>query len=336
MQRLTLEPTDFQSLEDPQGELAAELDRQVLRTPEIDHYCASTLWSVPAHLGLMSGHRGLLFAGEPGYVALAQGQHEEGWWYAQPLEAAWMLACPFVGPEPERLVRGFRELYMAMGEPWHVVMVGGVVYQGRLFRSIVQQFGQWQRILLGPQTRRHVADLSAGSEGFLARRSRNFRKGLRRAERQAQRLGLEFERIEPRAVADPYTLYHRVQAVEARSWKGVSGQGINQGDMQRFYAVMIPYLWARGALRLIFARHEGVDVGYILGGVFADTYRGLQFSFDDAFRDVGLGNLLQIRQIGALADEPGVVRYDLGTENPYKHRWAEAVLDTVTVILARW
>jgi CelD/BcsL family acetyltransferase involved in cellulose biosynthesis len=93
---------------------------------------------------------------------------------------------------------------------------------------------------------------------------------------------------------------------------------------------MLPRLAARGALRLMFARHEGRDVAYILGAVAGDTYRGLQFSFDDAYRDDSLGNLAQYHQIAALCDE-GVTRYDLGSGFPYKRRWAESGMVTMTL-----
>src|SRR5688572_32387452 len=55
-------------------------------------------------------------------------------------------------------------------------------------------------------------------------------------------------------------------------------------------------------------------------------YRGLQFSYDDAFAQLGLGGLLQYHQIVELCAE-GVTRYDLGTEMDYKRRWAEDVIE---------
>ena len=47
-----------------------------------------------------------------------------------------------------------------------------------------------------------------------------------------------------------------------------------------FYQRALPRLAARGALRLSFARDGERDVGYVLGGVLGDTYRGLQLSYD--------------------------------------------------------
>jgi CelD/BcsL family acetyltransferase involved in cellulose biosynthesis len=84
----------------------------------------------------------------------------------------------------------------------------------------------------------------------------------------------------------------------------------------------------------VFARAGDRDVGYILGAVFEGEYRGLQFSYDDGCADLGIGGLLQVRQIVELCAE-GVARYDLGTEMDYKRRWAEEVMETEMLVLVR-
>jgi CelD/BcsL family acetyltransferase involved in cellulose biosynthesis len=93
-------------------------------------------------------------------------------------------------------------------------------------------------------------------------------------------------------------------------------------------------LMTAGKRRLTFARLEGEDVAYIFGGVFGDTYRGLQFSFDSQLTKFSLGNLCQFETIQRLARE-GVARYDLGTEVRYKRRWGETVESTTALIAQR-
>jgi CelD/BcsL family acetyltransferase involved in cellulose biosynthesis len=104
--------------------------------------------------------------------------------------------------------------------------------------------------------------------------------------------------------------------------------------MREFYARMFPRLAARGALRLLFARRGGADVGYLSGGLAGATFRGLQFSFDDALRPLGLGNVLQLEMIARLARER-VTAYDLGAESEYKTRWAEQRVPTIGVLARR-
>ena len=78
--------------------------------------------------------------------------------------------------------------------------------------------------------------------------------------------------------------------------------------------------------RVILARHEGKDIGYIFGGMAGKVYRGQQFSFDDQWRSSSIGNVLQFEQIKWLCEE-GSTRYDMGPLNGhkmgYKRHWTE-------------
>ncbi len=104
--------------------------------------------------------------------------------------------------------------------------------------------------------------------------------------------------------------------------------------MRDFYAAMLPRLLRRGRGRVMFARHGGADIGYIMGAVFDGTYRGLQFSYRDDYARYSIGSLCQLQQIIALCQE-GVQAYDLGTEMEYKARWAELQFPTELQILVR-
>jgi CelD/BcsL family acetyltransferase involved in cellulose biosynthesis len=181
---------------------------------------------------------------------------------------------------------------------------------------------------------RHVASLDGGVDAFLARRSRELRKSLRKSQRAAATAGVTFEEARASEADAAAALYDRILAVEARSWKARDGVGITSGPMRAFYGHMLPRLCAAGQQRTWFARAAGHDVGYILGAVFEGEYRGLQFSYDDEHARLGIGGLLQYHQIIALCAE-GVGRYDLGTEMDYKRRWAEEVMETEMLVLVR-
>jgi CelD/BcsL family acetyltransferase involved in cellulose biosynthesis len=102
--------------------------------------------------------------------------------------------------------------------------------------------------------------------------------------------------------------------------------------MQVFYRALVARLGAR--TRMIFARKNGEDVGFILGGVRDGTFRGFQFSYDERLKDVSLGGLLQLEQIRDLAAE-GITTYDMGMDLEYKRRWADQPMDTVTIAVVR-
>jgi hypothetical protein len=312
------------TLDELAGEAAA-FDAAVMASDDIDRFCSSTDWILPAATALMPLRDPWLRRGERGFVALMRAQHPVGA-VLEPLEAMWGLACPVVGPDPVGLAA---ELAGAL-DGRTPLLVCGLARESLRFSSLARALAPRHQLRLGPVTRRWVASLDGGLDGFLGRRSANFRHALKRTLRRAVERGITVEPV-PVSVDGVGPAYARLLAVEARSWKGESGVGLGVPAMEAFYRHMLPRLAARGALRLAFARRDGEDLAYILGGLFGDTYRGLQFSFVDGYADCSLGNLSQYHQIAALCDE-GLARYDLGAEVEYKRRWGEIAHETVALI----
>lgn len=245
----------------------------------------------------------------------------------------WGLACPLVGADAPGLVADLLDTCRQSRGDWDVLVFSGIPPDGVLFDSLCERFGRHYRIAIGPTAARHVASLEGGVDGFLGRRSKNFRRALARAERRALAAGLTFVEADPGEDAD--ALYRRIQAIERRSWKGQAGVGIEAGGMRDFYRLMLRRLMARGGHRVLFGRIGERDVAYVLGGLWGDGYRGLQFSFDDDYAELSLGNVCQLEQIRRLASE-GVRTYDLGTSGlDYKARWAETEVGTVAVLILR-
>jgi hypothetical protein len=311
---------------------AGDMDRIALATPEIDAFCSSPDWILPAAAALMPPCEPILYRGEAGFLAAGLRLHEEVR-VIEPLEAMWGLASALVGREPEPLVAAAVEVVRAREKEWDAVILTGMMVDSALLQTAVRRLGARYRIVLGPQTTRHVASLSGGVDGFLARRARDARKSLRRSERRAAAEGILFleERAGDPAAAD--RLFERILSVEQTSWKGRARIGLDTSGMREFYHLMARRLAAAGRLRVLFARRDHEDVAYVLGAVFGDTYRGLQFAFDDRFRHVGLGNLCQLEQVRRL--EPDLVHYDLGTGGEYKRDWAEREVASVALVAVR-
>lgn len=310
---------------------ADDFDRAVAVTPGIDRFCSSSAWVLAADAALMGERDPWIWRSGAGWIAMAKADRPGGR-YVEPLELAWGLACPIVGPDPATLVD--RALAVAAADPdWDALLLAGIAGSGSHAWALRQGLRPGWRLGRGPATARYVASLDGGVDGFLGRRSRNFRKGLRADQRAAAARGMTWEDVA--VTADTATAaLERVLAVERLSWKGRSGAGIDQGAMRAFYEHMIGPLAARGAARLLVARVDERDAAFILGGVFAGEYRGLQFSYDADLRDLGLGNLGQLAQIERLVAE-GVHTYDLGTAMEYKERWAEIVVETALLVVAR-
>lgn len=314
------------------AEIADDFDREVAATPAIDKFCSTSAWILAASAALMPPRAPFTFRGEHGYLAAMRGVHPAGFPYIEPVELAWGLAAPIVGREPELLVEEIVAL-LAARRDWQLAILAGLTATGPQRRALDRLLPpRWER-RLGTPTTRHVASLEGGVDGFLARRSRELRKSLRKHARAALEAGVTFESV--RATRDEATaLYDRIQRVEASSWKSREHVGISAGPMRAFYAGMLPRICARQQQRTIFARLGERDIGYILGAVFEGEYRGLQFSYDDGHAQLGIGSLLQLEQVTELCAE-GIGRYDLGTEMDYKRRWAEDVMETEMLVLVR-
>jgi len=312
-------------------------DQNVLVTPDIDRFCSSSAWVVPAQLAFHGAQERLVLESDAGFVALSRSEATGlGRFYA-PLEAMWGLACPLVGPDPRRLAREAVRALTERRADWDALWLGGVVRDSPMFRALVQRLAPITGptgLRLGPTAMRWTASLEGGWDGWLSRRSGKFRKTLRRALERAGEAGLELELHRAPGVEEARRLYERILAVEARSWKGMEGSGFIAGGMRVFYHEMVPRLAAAGGLRVALGRIGGQDVSFVFGGVFAGTFRGLQVSFDDAHRELALGNVMQATMIRALTEE-GVTLYDLGSDMEYKARWAEIPRETITLVAFR-
>ncbi|HXV61442.1 MAG TPA: GNAT family N-acetyltransferase [Vicinamibacteria bacterium] len=293
------------------------------RSENIDRFCSGSHWILPAARFLHGSPNAAIAEDDDCWVVLG------GTTNLYPLEAMWGLACPLIGSEPEAVVGLLLDLLTRV--PWNGLLLTGVAPGSPLHRTLQARLGPRYPVSTGPATRRYVADIGGGLDGFLSRRSRDFQRNLRRAERLAAVNGLQFEVADDLA---PEESFRRILDVERRSWKGARRVGIDTQPMSSFYEEMNRRLAARGLRRLSFARVEGQDVAYILGGVVGRTYRGLQFSFDRRYEALSLGNLCQVEEIRRLAGV-GIDRYDLGTEVSYKKRWADALSTTISLIVRR-
>ena len=309
---------------------ADDWDARVARTPDIDRFCTSSAWIVPARAAFCPQAEPCIALDDRGAVALMALPIGAGAWGGLPLEAGWGLAAPFAGADPTAVVDLLAELWRDPPHRMDALFMSGIPPRGRWMDALVGRFARGHRVGIGTRCLRRQARIDDGMDGFFARRSPKFRASLRRAVRRAARNGIGFERVDHGPLDG---LYDRILAVEAASWKGRQGDGIDSGAPRFFYRMIVERLLARDALRVVFATRDGVDIAYVLGGLFGDTYRGLQVSYVEGFERDAPGNLVQHAMIEWLVED-GLRTYDLGTTMPYKERWAEQAVETVTVAVA--
>lgn len=317
------------------GELeadAAAVDELLAGHDDVDSFCSSTYWTVPAHFAFAPRRSPWLRRSDAGYCLLACTVYQ-GRAFLEPLEVNWGFASPFVYSDAAALARDFAREVGEAGAARPALLLSGLRPGGRMFMALVEVLSRGSRLLRGASMIRYRASLEGGIDGFMRRRSRKFRANLRRCRRLVMDAGLQVERITRiRSESEAAALHARMLAVEARSWKGEAGTGLCEASMSEFYRQMLLRLWPHDLARITFARLDDRDAGYVFGAVHFGVYRGLQMSFDQRFSKLSLGSALQVEMLRMLCEE-GVAVYDLGMEVPYKGRWADETFETVQVIV---
>lgn len=302
-------------------------ERSVDLASQPDPFCCAPIWQLSAHRAFAPGRRVLAQSTEDSALVLAEAFLSSGQPLLTSLEAHWLFGCPLQGPDAIGLLA---EALAVMSHSYgHLpaLLLGGIVPGSRRARELYACCESLFTIYLAGECIQGGASLEGGLDGFLSRRSANLRSKWRKSCRRAADRGVTFERSCPTDTAEADAVYARMLAVERRSWKGVGHCGMTESPAREFYADMIRRLAVRGTARVMFARHEDQDIGFIFGGMLGPCYRGQQFSYDAAWKDLSIGNLLQVEQIRWLCEE-GAVRYDMGTASgepmAYKMHWTEA------------
>ena len=276
-----------------------------------------------------------------------------------PLDAVWGFSSPFVltngGASPFQIQQWANEMAeVLLQEPdWELTFLTGLEPGSPLDEALIRALSSGVRLVAGEPTIRCIASLQGGVDAFLERRSRTFRRNLRQATARSDAAGLTIEPVDTTHRSGIEVL-SRLVAIETQSWKGAEESGIASPAMAALYRGVVDRLGGSSAsrnktdspkppespesaangIRLSVARLDGVDVGFILGGVIDGRYRGLQLSFAQSVRALSVGNLLQLHEVRRLCLED-VHTYDLGMDMDYKRSWSDSFLVTRPIIAVR-
>jgi hypothetical protein len=324
----------LERIEDFDEAAAAEFDAVVFAAPDIDRFCSSSSWILPFHAAFTPDAPIHAFRGEHGAMVVAETRTEGGAVILHALESMWSQACPIPALDPRAHAAQVARLLRSSELRWDLCLLGGILQGSEFYRQVGAMLEPRYRLLVGGHCARQLSDLSGGVEAFLARRSPNFRRSIRRAEVAAAAAGLSWEPATASEHEGALALHDRTLAIERRSWKGLEGVGAAEGPMHDFYRAMMPRLAERGMLRALFCRVGGEDAAYVLGAVTGGRFRGLQFSHAAEHAALALGNLGQLEMMRRMVAE-GVRVWDLGSAVPYKRRWADRTEDSLSLAVLR-
>ncbi|MGA1342270.1 MAG: GNAT family N-acetyltransferase [Hyphomonas sp.] len=248
-----------------------------------------------------------------------------------PLEAHWHFGSPLIGPGAADLLADIiRQLRTDLHPETLELVVSGLDPAGALAREVRKGFtgNPWHR-----QDPHAAASLAGGIDGWLSRRSSNFRRNLRRAERRAQAAGIWFERAQPSSEAGADQCYERMLDVEHTSWKGPRRQGLLA--VRAFYQTLLRAYSQRGAARVVFARQGDEDVGFCFGGASHGVYRGQQTSYRDDLSGFSIGTLMHFETAKWLAGDGARLQHfgPIQRMMSYKASLCEIELPSVLTVL---
>jgi CelD/BcsL family acetyltransferase involved in cellulose biosynthesis len=220
------------------------------------------------------------------------------------------------------------------GEAWSVVILDHADIERPWVAALAAGTGVRLRTLQRPAGQMPWIDLSeyGGWEEYLAGRSSNLRKQVRRLARlAAERHGMRLRRTE-----DPDDVRRDVEAFFALHDMRWEKRSSLQSERARgFFADFAAAALGRGWLRLWFLELEGQAAAAWLGWRVGDRYAYYNGGFDPAWSALSPGLLLMSKVIeSAFAEGATQLDFLLG-EEPYKLRLANRTRTVRDVTLAR-
>jgi hypothetical protein len=165
---------------------------------------------------------------------------------------------------------------------------------------------------------------------FLGRRSKNFRKQAKKAERSAAANRLSVELIQTASELD--AAYPELVAVSNASWQGQRCSGAFCDPIAApFYREVSRAFAERGCLRLFVCRRDGVPIGYLLHLVEGPILHALKSEFHEELTDCMVGWQLG-RAAYELAHRERLVDINMGAfPTDFKRRWTTHVTPQTTI-----
>lgn len=297
------------------------------RTRQQDPFSSLPSWQLSYHDAFLP-NRSLLIRSEAGsLIAFAERKLYPAKSILTPIESLWGFGVPLLGANSVELLSDtINDSYRHSHANLSGVLISGIAPRGRVLQKLKKEFDSKFDFIRASSGIQCAASLAGGMDGFLSRRSASHRRKLRKIRSKSDNSGLSFERQKPLTAEHSKEIYKRMISVELASWKGIGKCGMVGGKIEQFYKILLGRLAKTEDARIIFAKYEEKDIGFIFGGLAGNIYRGQQFSFDNEWSSASIGNLMQYEQINWLCEE-GVIRYDmgplLGQRMAYKRHWTE-------------
>lgn len=177
-------------------------------------------------------------------------------------------------------------------------------------------------------------EVSADLETFVASRTKNFRKQVARARREAADGGLRIDLVRDEAGFD--AVLPSLERISRASWQGASGTGtFSEPVAAAFYSGVARRFARAGDLRLFVCRRGDEAVGFALDVVTGRRMDALKHEFDPAHERSMVGWQLMMASYEH-ARATGIAAVDMGSwPTEFTRRWRTATTPHADLVLFR-
>lgn len=305
-----------------------------LSTNQADPSCCAPAWNIAFHKIFHPGERIFYLEDSNSCIIFCESAYRDRPMLI-PMEDHWLFSQPLLGNSAIDLLEDAILQYRDLTNITPYFLLSGIQHKTFNTMQLYKRFSaSFNFLALQEYTVMGHASLKDGVDGWLSRRSANCRAKLKKAQKKSKSSGIWFERIIPSSYDDAERIYQRILSVESKSWKGLQHCGILESPSKEFYHELMQQLGPR--CRVIFAKFGTQDIGFIFGSLNGAFYRGQQFSFDQFYANLSLGNLMQYEKITWLCED-NCQRYDMGPisgeKMAYKSHWTELATDIYTWVM---
>ena len=171
-----------------------------------------------------------------------------------------------------------------------------------------------------------MIDVSGDWDGYLAGRSKSFRKGLRRKLKRIEATAdVSVSKTILESSDDP--LLDEIFRTSGRSWKAESGADLSMASQDRKFLLTLTDLLAAGRQVVIWKMRVGSDlVAFEFQIQFHGVAYPLRADYDAAFADISPGIVLLYHTIKDLFDDQTIVMYDSCADDyHYLTSWSQSI-----------
>lgn len=225
---------------------------------------------------------------------------------------------------PRELPRLLAVALAVVPQCWDVLHFGALLVDTPTtagLRALARERG-W-RLLSEPGERSPYLRLEGDWASVLGAKSQKTRYTLRRKERRLHAAG-RFEEHWYTHAEQTEDLLRAMLHVEERSWKVHAGMAISRRPQEiRYYERLLPLLARLDALRANTLILDGAPIAYSLCYRWRARWAQMKTSFDDAFRQLSPGSVVNLYAIRRACEE-GDREFDfLGDVMPHKQEWTD-------------